>query len=57
MVLPGYDKHGRKVILQRLSLVDPSKYSPETVQRVVYMTMESGMQDTTDFQVSMKVGH
>ncbi len=47
--LPGYDKHGRKVILQRLSLIDPTRCKPEDAMRVNAMITETFFEQA-DFQ-------
>lgn len=39
--MPGFDKHGRVVVLQRLNLADPKQHKPDDVVRVSSMIMET----------------
>ena len=50
--LRGYDKHGRKVILQRQALADPNVYKPEVAMRVNTMISEA-MVIKEDFQMQV----
>ena len=34
IMLPGYDRHGRRVFVQRLSIADPAEYKPADVMKV-----------------------
>ncbi len=37
VVLPGFDKHGRVVVVQRLNLADPKRHKPDDVMRACSM--------------------
>jgi len=53
IVLPGYDRHGRKVVVQRLSLVDPSRVGPDDSIRVTSMISELVFKEPSDLQANV----
>ena len=52
MPLPGYDKHGRKVLLQRFAVTDPNKATFDDIMRVNSMQTEVLLKDP-DLQTSV----
>ena len=38
--VPGYDVHGRKVIIIRLGCFDPASHKPEDLEKANFMVME-----------------
>ena len=47
MMIPGYDKHGRRVFIQRLSIADPHKYKYPDVLKVSLMNGDITISDFT----------
>ena len=47
VMLPGYDKHGRRVFIQRLSIADPHKYKYPDVLKVSLMNGDITISDFT----------
>ncbi len=37
VALPGYDKKGRKVVVQRFNIADPKRFTPDELMRVSCM--------------------
>ena len=50
--LPGYDKHGRKVFINKDTSIDANVYPLPSRIRIFVMTMEVLMRDP-DFQVAL----
>ncbi len=46
-MLPGYDRHGRRVFVQRLSIADPSLYKPADVLKVSLMVGDVTIENAT----------
>jgi len=52
--MPGYDKEGRKVLINRCSYIDVTKHSLEDMVKVMLMTVELLMHVDDDEQVAVK---
>ncbi len=52
-MLPGYDKHGRRVFVQRLSIADPSVYKPSEVLKASLMVGDITIHNAT-FQTEVR---
>ncbi len=46
-MLPGYDKKGRRVFVQRLSIADPNKYKNADVLKVSLMVGDVTIENVT----------
>ncbi len=53
-MLPGYDKHGRRVFVQRLSIADPSVYKPSEVLKASLMVGDITIHNAT-FQTEVLI--
>ena len=54
MPLRGYDKHGRRVIINRASYVDVKKHSILDTIKIILMTVEVIMEVAEDPQAAVK---
>ena len=53
--MPGYDKHGRKVIVMRGGLSDPNTMKKEDEFKASGMLMESAMDGDKQARVATKI--
>ncbi len=54
VTLPGYDKKGRKVVVQRFNIADPKRFTPDELMRVSSMITDIWMKNA-DKQTEVKM--